>query len=76
MKKMENIRKIVKSLKESGFLTQGVSETIEKKKSKKQKSGFLGMSLGAVGASLLGNLLAGKEVIRGGGGTTGADLEF
>ena len=41
MKKMENIRKIVKSLKESGFLTQGVSETIEKKKQKTKKADFL-----------------------------------
>ena len=75
MKKMEDIRKIVKSFKESVFLTDGVSETIEKK-SKKQKGGFLGMLIGTVGASLLGNLLAGKEVIRAGEGTIGADLEF
>ena len=75
MKKMEDIRKIVKSFKESVFLTDGVSETIEKK-SKKQKGGFLGMLIGTVGASLLGNLLAGKEAIRAGEGTIGADLEF
>ena len=72
---MEDIRKIVKSFKESFFLTDGVSETIEKK-SKKQKGGFLGMLIGTVGASLLGNLLAGKEVIRAGEGTIRADLEF
>ena len=34
------------------------------------------MSLGTVGASLLGTLLAGKEVIRAGEGTFKADQEF
>ena len=34
------------------------------------------MLLGTVGASLLGTLLVGKEVIRAGEGTITADLEF
>ena len=33
---------------------------------KKNKRGFLGMLLGKIGASLLGNLLAGKCTIRAG----------
>ena len=55
--------KIVKSLEESGFLVKGVSEAI-KNEAKEQKRGFLGMLLGTVGASLLGNLLTGKGTIR------------
>ena len=37
-------------------------------KQKKQKEGFLGMLLGTIGASLLGNMLAGKEIVRAGSG--------
>ena len=40
-----------------------------KNESKEQKGGFLGMLLGTLGASLLGNMLAGKGVIRAGEGT-------
>ena len=35
-------------------------------KQKKQKRGFLGMLLGTWGASLLGNMLAGKGIFRAG----------
>ena len=62
---MNDILKIVKSLEDSGVLLKGVSETI-KNEAKEQKGGFLSMLLGALGASLLGNMLAGKEVIRAG----------
>ena len=58
----------VKSLEDSGILLKGVSETI-KNESKEQKGGFLSMLLGTLGASLLGNMLAGKGVIRAGEGT-------
>ena len=34
----------------------------------KQKEGFLSMLLGTLGASLLGNLLAGKGIVRAGSG--------
>ena len=57
---MENIIKIVKSLEDSGLLLRGVSETIQNE-AKKQVGGFLSMLLGTLGASLLGNILAGKE---------------
>ena len=57
-KEMEDIMKIVKSLEDSGLLINGVIETI-RNEAKEQKEGFLGMLLGTLGASLLGNLLAG-----------------
>ena len=60
---MDDIMKIVKSLEESGLLIKSVSETIENEE-EKQKSGFLVILLGTLGATLLGNMLAGKEVIR------------
>ena len=59
---MNDIMKIVKSLEKSGLLIKGVSQTI-KNESKEQKGRFLGMLLGTLGASLLGNLLTGKGVI-------------
>ena len=65
---MEDILKIVKSHKDSGLLLEGVSETT-KNDAKEQKGGFLSMLLGTLGASLLGNMLAGKGVIRAGEGT-------
>ena len=53
------LQKLVKSLEGSGLLTKGISETI-KNEAKDQKAGFLGMLLGTLGASFLGNLLPGK----------------
>ena len=67
---MEDIFKIVKSLEDSGLLLKAVSETI-KNEAKKQKRGFLSMLLGTLGASLLGDILLGKGVIRTGEGTAG-----
>ena len=49
----------VKSLKKSSLLIKGVSETI-KNEAKEQRGGFLGMLLGRLVASLLGNMLASK----------------
>ena len=57
---LNDIMKIVKSLEESGLLIiKSVSKTIQNE-AKEQKDGFLGMLLGALGASSLGNLLTGK----------------
>ena len=70
---MKDILKIVKSLKDSGLLL-GVSETI-KNEAKEQKGGVLRMLLGTLGASLLGNMLEGKGVIRAGEGTARAGDE-
>ena len=49
------------------LLIKGVSETV-KNEGKERKSGFLSIFLGTLGASLLGNMLAGKGVVRGGDG--------
>ena len=69
---MDDILKIVKSLKNSGVLLKGVSETIQHE-AKEQRRGFLSMLLATLGASLLGDILAkgfsGKGVIRAGEGT-------
>ena len=51
---MDDIMKIVKSLGITGLLIRGVSGTIQNK-AKKQEVVFLGMLLGTIGASLLGN---------------------
>ena len=65
---MKYILKIVKSLKNSGLLLEEVTETI-KNEAKKQKGGFFSLLLDTLGASLLGNILAGKGVIRAAEGT-------
>ena len=59
---MEDIIKIVKSIKDSGLLLKNVRETIQNK-AKDQTGGFLSMLLGTLGASLLGNILADKGAI-------------
>ena len=52
---MNDIMKIVKSPGESDLLIKDVSK-ITKNEAKKQKGGFLGILLGALGPSLIGNL--------------------
>ena len=52
--------KIAQALEDSNILLKGVTKTIEDE-TKEQKGGFLNMLLGTLGASLLGNLLAGKR---------------
>ena len=64
---MEDIIQIVKSLENSGLLFKGDSETVQNDV-KEQKGGFLNMLLGTLGASKLGNILAGKEINRAGEG--------
>ena len=71
---MNDILKIVKSLENSGLLLEGVSKTT-KNEAKEQKGGFLSMLLGALGASLLENMLAGKGVITTGEGTARVGYE-
>ena len=65
---MNDILKIVKSLENSGLLLKGVSETIQHE-AKEQRGGFISMLLGTLGASLFGDILSGKGVIRAGEGT-------
>ena len=64
---MNGIMKIIQGLKDSNILLKGVTKTI-KNETKEQKGGFLSMLLGTLGASLLGNLLAGKGIVRAGSG--------
>ena len=62
-----DIIKIVKSLEDSGLLLKGVRETIrerEQEGARKKKGGFLSILLGTIGASLLGNIFAGKGMNR------------
>ena len=69
---MNDIRKIVQALEDSNILLKGVTKTIENE-TKKQKGGSLSMLLGTLGASLLGNLLTGKGIVRAG---SGKQLDF
>ena len=68
---MNDIIRVIKSLKESGLLIKGVNEII-KNEAKEEKGIFLSMLLGTLGAGLLGNMLAGKGNIRAGEGMMGA----
>ena len=64
---MSDIMKIVWAVEDSNILLKGVTKTI-KNKTKEQKGGFLSTLLGTLGVSLLGNLLAGKRIVRTGSG--------
>ena len=65
---MNDIMKIIEALENSGILLKGVTKTI-KNETKEPRGGFLGMLLGTLGASLLGNLLTGgKGIMRAGDG--------
>ena len=76
---MDDILKIVKSLKNYGVLLKGVSETIQNE-AKDQRGGFLSMLLDTLGDSLLGDILSkdlsGKGVIRAGYGSKTSSLKF
>ena len=61
--KMNDIMKIVQALEDFIILLKGVTKTI-KDQTKEQKGGFWSMLLGTLGATLLGNLLSGKEIVR------------
>ena len=59
---MNDIMEIApEALEDSNIFLKGVTKTIENE-TKEQKGGFLSMLLGTLGASLLGNLLTGKEI--------------
>ena len=62
---MNDIIKIIQALEDSNILQKGVTKTI-KNETKEQKRGFLSMLLGTLGASLLGNLLTEKGIVRAG----------
>ena len=64
---MNDIMKFIQALENSNILIKEVTKTI-KNETKEQKGGFLSMLLGTLGASLLGNLLTGKGILRAGSG--------
>ena len=64
---MNDIIKFIEALENSGILLKGVTKTIENE-TKEQRGRFISMLLGTFGASLLGNLLTGKGMVRAGGG--------
>ena len=64
---INDIVKIVRTLEDSNILLKGITKAIENE-TKEQKGRFLGMLLGILGASLLGNMLTGKGVVRAGYG--------
>ena len=64
---MNDIKKIVQALEDSNILLKGVTDTV-KNETKEQKGEFLSMLLGALSASLLGNLLTAKGFVRAGSG--------
>ena len=64
---MNDIMKIVQAVEDSNILLKGVTKTI-KHETKEQKRRFLSMLSGVLRASLLGNLLTGKGILRAGSG--------
>ena len=64
---MNDTMRIVQALEGPIIILKGVTKTT-KNKTKEQKGGFLSMLLGTLGASLLGNLLSGKGIVRAGYG--------
>ena len=81
-KEINDIMKIIKSLKQAGLLKKRVSNTDENK-TKAQKDAILEMSLGTLSFTLLRSLLTSKRVIRAcgsviraGGGRIRATKDF
>ena len=66
-KDMDDLIKIVKSSEDSGLLLKGITESVQNE-IKEQEGGFLSVSLGTLGASLLGHLVAGKGAFHAGKG--------
>ena len=66
-KEMNDMMKIVEALEDSNILLKGVTKAV-KNETKEEKRGFLGMLLVPLGASLLGNMLTRKGIVRAGYG--------
>ena len=58
---------IIQALENYNFLLKGITKTI-KNETKERKGGFFSILFGTLGASLLGNLLTGKGILRAGSG--------
>ena len=69
---VNDIMKIVKSLEESGLLTEGVSQTGENE-IMEEKGSFLSMLAAMLAATLLGSALTGIGVVKGADGVIQAD---
>ena len=65
MEQMNDIMKIIQALEDSNVLLKGVTKAI-KNETEEQKGVFLIMLLGTLEASLLGNLLTEKGILRAG----------
>ena len=59
--------KILQTLEDPNILLKGVTNAI-KDETEEQKGGFVSMLLGTLEASLLGNVLTGKGIVRAGSG--------
>ena len=68
----EDIMEIAKSLEKSGLIKKELVKYL-KMKHKNKKEDFFQMLLGTLAASILGNALAGKGVIKAGEGVTRTD---
>ena len=64
---MKDIIKIVQAYENSNILLKGVTKAV-KNETREQKRVFLSMLLGTLVASLLGNMLAGKGIVKTGSG--------
>ena len=64
---MNDIMKIVQAVEVSDILLKGITKTLQNE-TKEQTGGFLEMLLGTLGASLLGNMLIRKGILRAGYG--------
>ena len=62
---MDDFIKIVKSLEDSGLLLKEITKSVQNE-IKEQKTGFLSMLLGTLGAGLLGNILTGNGINKNG----------
>ena len=62
---VNDIMKIVQGPEDCNILLKGITKTIENE-TKEQKGGFLGILLGTLAASSLGNILTGKRLLRAG----------
>ena len=62
---MNDIMKIAEAFEDCNSLLKGVTKTM-KNETKKQKEGFLSMLVRTLRASLLGNLLSRKGIVRAG----------
>ena len=66
-KEMNDIMKIVQAHEDSNILLKGVTKTM-KNETQELKGEFLSMLLGTLGDTYLGNILAGKGIVRAGSG--------